>query len=117
MPQKPEQVLIEQRTSAASHIEGLAIDQETGRHEEARVGEPIHELHDGRDLQRGKASRSRKPVTIIAQTKKGIRIQVRPLARRLMMVAMKFTAPNSEDVMMNTIADSHMVWPVQKTLG
>ena len=41
----------------------------------------------------GKASSSRKPVTSIAQTKNGMRIQVMPRARRLMMVVMKLTEP------------------------
>ena len=56
-------------------------------------------------------------MTSIAQTKKGSRIQVRPFARRLMMVVMKLTAPRSEEEMTKTMARSHQVWPVQKMLG
>ena len=34
-----------------------------------------------------------------------------------MIVARKFIAPSSEEVMMKTIANSHCVWPVQKIHG
>jgi len=57
----------------------------------------------------GKASRSRKPITNIAQQKKGIFIQDMPLVRRLMRVAMKLTEPRSDAEMLNTIAESHQV--------
>ena len=64
----------------------------------------------------GKASRRRKPVTSIAQTKKGMRIQVIPRARRLMIVVMKFTAPSSDEVISSTRPISHWVWPASHWL-
>ena len=42
----------------------------------------------------------------MAQTKKGMRIQVIPLQRRLMMVVRKLTAPRSEEVIRKTIPNS-----------
>ena len=50
----------------------------------------------------GNASNNRKPVTNCAHTKNGNRIQVMPGARNWMMVAMKFTAPSSDEVINNT---------------
>ena len=64
----------------------------------------------------GKARRSRKAVTNIAQQKKGIFIHAMPLVRRLMMVAMKLTEPRSDAEMLNTIAESHQVWPCPQML-
>ena len=46
----------------------------------------------------GKASNKRNAVMNCAHTKNGNRSQVMPGARRLMMVAMKFTAPSSDEV-------------------
>ena len=65
----------------------------------------------------GKASRRRKPVTSIAQTKNGSLIQVMPLHRRFIIVVMKFTAPKSEEVINNTIPNSQNVCPVYQRLG
>jgi len=61
----------------------------------------------------GKARRRRKPVTSIAQTKKGRRIQVMPRQRRLIIVQMKFTAPRRDEVISRAMPTSHCVWPVQ----
>src|SRR6185436_14966304 len=57
----------------------------------------------------GNASNSRKPVTNCAQTKKGNRIQVIPGARNWMIVAKKFTAPRSDEVIRQTIPTTHQV--------
>src|SRR5882762_8721529 len=58
------------------------------------------------------AGRSRKAVTSWACTKKGSRQKERPFARIWTMVTMKLIEPNSELVMISTIANSHMVWPM-----
>ena len=50
-------------------------------------------------------------VTNCAQTKNGSRIHVMPGARSWMMVAMKFTAPSSDDVMSSTMPTSQNAWP------
>ncbi len=63
----------------------------------------------------GKASSSRKAVTNCAQTKKGSRIQVMPGARNWMIVAIKLTAPRSEDVIRKTMPMSQKVWPLVGT--
>ena len=55
----------------------------------------------------GKARSRRKPVTSIDQTKNGIRIQVIPRTRRLMMVVMKLTEPRSDEVMRQTSPINH----------
>ena len=59
----------------------------------------------------GKASSSRNAVTNCAQTKNGSRIQVMPGARNCMIVAMKFTAPSSDEVMRNTMPMIQKVCP------
>ena len=59
----------------------------------------------------GNASSNRNAVTNCAQTKNGRRIQVMPGARNWMIVAMKFTAPSSDEVMSNTMPISQNVWP------
>ena len=59
----------------------------------------------------GNASSSRNAVTNCAQTNNGSRIQVMPGARNWMMVAMKFTAPSSDDVMRKTMPMIQNVWP------
>ena len=64
------------------------------------------------DSSGGKASSSRKAVTNCAQTKNGRRIHVMPGARSWMMVAMKFTAPSSEDVINSTMPMIQNVWPL-----
>ena len=61
----------------------------------------------------GKARRRRKPVTNIAQTKNGRRIQVSPLARRLMIVVRKLTAPRRDEEIRKTIPSSHCVCPAR----
>ena len=61
----------------------------------------------------GKASRSRNAVTNCAQTKNGSRIQVIPLARSWMIVAMKLTAPRSDEVIRRMNPTSQSVWPFQ----
>ena len=63
----------------------------------------------------GNASRSRNAVTNCAQTKNGRRIQVMPGARSWMMVAMKFTAPSSDEVISNTMPISQKVWPLNRS--
>ena len=50
-------------------------------------------------------------MTNCAQTKNGIRIQVMPGARNWMMVAMKLTAPSSDEVMSSTMPTSQNAWP------
>ena len=50
--QEPEQVLPEDRVAAAGVGEDLAADDEAARHEEARAGHAIHQLHDARGLER-----------------------------------------------------------------
>jgi hypothetical protein len=57
----------------------------------------------------GNASSSRKAMTNIAHVKNGRRIQVSPLARRLITVVSTFTAPSSEAEILNTMAKSHCV--------
>ena len=57
----------------------------------------------------GNASKSKKPVTNIDHTKNGMRIQVMPRARRLMMVVMKLTEPRSEEVIKRTKPINHCV--------
>ena len=59
----------------------------------------------------GNASTSRNAVTNWAQTKNGSRIHVIPGARSWMIVAMKFTDPRSDAVMLNTIPMIQSVWP------
>ena len=59
----------------------------------------------------GNASSSRKAVTNCAHTKKGSRMKVSPLARSWTIVAMKLTAPSSDEVIRNIIPMSHHVWP------
>ncbi len=60
----------------------------------------------------GNASRSRNAVTSWACTKKGSRQKERPFARICTMVTMKLIEPKSELVMISTIANSHIVWPM-----
>ena len=62
----------------------------------------------------GKASSSRKAVTNCAQKKNGSRIHVMPGARSWMIVAMKFTEPRSDAVMLKTMPMSQSVWPFMK---
>ena len=64
----------------------------------------------------GKASRRRNAVTNCAHVKNGIRIQVIPGARSWMTVAMKFTAPKSDDVMRKTMPMSQNVCPSVGTM-
>ena len=53
MSEKPEQVLPQQRIAAAGNaLQRHAADDETARQEEARAGMAIHQLEDGRRLQR-----------------------------------------------------------------
>ena len=59
----------------------------------------------------GNARSSRNAVTNCAQTKNGIRIHVIPGARNWMIVAMKFTAPSSDDVIRKIIPTSQNVCP------
>jgi hypothetical protein len=59
----------------------------------------------------GNARSSRNAVTNCAHTKKGSRNHVMPGARSCTMVAMKFTAPKSDEMMSRNIATSHHVWP------
>src|SRR6202012_1443944 len=59
----------------------------------------------------GKASRSRKAVMNCAQTKNGRRIQVMPGARSWMIVAMKFTEPSSDAVILKIMPTSQSVCP------
>src|SRR6202012_1649682 len=59
----------------------------------------------------GNASNKMNAVTNCAHTKNGRRIQVMPGARNWMMVAMKFTAPNKEDVIRSTMPTSQKAWP------
>jgi len=59
----------------------------------------------------GNASNKRKPVTNCAHTKNGNRIHVMPGARSWMMVAMKFTAPNSDEVISKTNPTSKNACP------
>ena len=65
----------------------------------------------------GNASSSRKAVTNCAQTKNGSRIHVMPGARNWMIVAMKFTAPSSDEVIRNTMPISQNVWPSRRDRG
>ena len=51
-------------------------------------------------------------MTNCAHTKKGKRMNVRPLARSWMMVVMKLTAPSSDEVIRKIIPMSHIVWPM-----
>src|SRR5207245_2414771 len=60
----------------------------------------------------GKASSSRKAVTNCAQQKNGKRIQVMPGARNWIIVAMKFTAPSSDEVIKKIIPTIQKVWPL-----
>ena len=55
----------------------------------------------------GNARSRRNEVTNCAHTKNGNRIHVSPGARNWMIVARKFTAPSSDEVMMKTIPMSH----------
>ena len=59
----------------------------------------------------GNASSSKKPVTNCAQTKNGSRIHVMPGARNWMIVAMKLTAPSSDDVIRRIIPINQNVCP------
>jgi hypothetical protein len=59
----------------------------------------------------GKASSSRYAVIKMAQQKNGIRIHVMPGARSWTIVAMKFTEPSSDAVMLNTMPMIQSVWP------
>ena len=59
----------------------------------------------------GNASSSRNDVTSCAQTKKGRRMKVRPLARSCTIVTMKLIEPRSDDVIRKTMPKSHTVWP------
>ena len=59
----------------------------------------------------GKASSRRKAVTNCAHTKKGNRMKVSPFTRSWMVVAMKLTAPSSDEVIRKTIPISQIVWP------
>ena len=52
-------------------------------------------------------------MTNCAQTKNGSRIQVMPGARSWMIVAMKFTAPSSDEVIRKTMPISQNVWPLK----
>jgi len=60
----------------------------------------------------GNASSSRNAVTSWAQTKKGMRMKLRPLARSCTIVTMKFTEPSSDEVIRNTMPSSQIVWPI-----
>ena len=60
----------------------------------------------------GNASSSRNAVTSCAHTKNGSRSQVIPGARSCTIVVMKLTDPSSDDVIRNTIPNSHQVCPV-----
>ena len=63
------------------------------------------------DLAIVQSANSRNAVTNCAHTKNGSRIQVMPGARNWMIVAMKLTAPSSDDVMRNTIPMIQNVCP------
>ena len=63
------------------------------------------------DSSGGKARSRRKAVTNCAQTKNGSRIQLIHLARSWMIVAMKLTAPSSEDVINSTMPMIQNVCP------
>ena len=62
----------------------------------------------------GNASSSRNAVTNCAQVKNGRRIHVMPGARSWMMVAMKFTEPSSDAVMLKTMPLIQSVCPLKK---
>src|SRR4051812_35823568 len=62
----------------------------------------------------GKASSKRNAVTNWHQTKKGRRIQVRPLARSWMMVVIKLTAPSKDEVIRRMKPTSQRVCPLKK---
>ena len=51
-------------------------------------------------------------VTNQVQQVSGIRIMVRPLARRSSVVTMKFSAPSSEAMQKTAIDASHRSWPM-----
>jgi hypothetical protein len=57
----------------------------------------------------GNASKSKNPVTNIAQTKNGILIQVIPLALRFIIVVIKLTDPNKDEDMSITSPSNHCV--------
>jgi hypothetical protein len=115
--EEPEQVLEEQRRAAAGKIgEALGLGEQPGGHEERRVATRSINCMMPAASSGGKASSSRKPVTSIAHTKNGMRIQVMPRARRLMMVVMKFTDPSSDEVINSTRPISHCVWPASHWL-
>jgi len=61
----------------------------------------------------GNASKSRNAVTNCAHTKNGSRIQVSPLARNWMMVAMKLIAPSKDDVIRKIKPISQSVCPLK----
>ena len=46
-----------------------------------------------------------------AHTKKGNRMKVSPFTRSWIVVAMKLTAPSSDEVIRKIIPMSHIVWP------
>ena len=52
--QEPEQVLPQQRAAAAADVGEVPADRQAGRQEEAGVRHLVHQLHDGRGLQRRK---------------------------------------------------------------
>ena len=97
MPEEPKQMLPEKRAAAAADVQRRAVHDQPARHEKAGRRPPGPSAASRpRTSSGGKASSSRNAVTNCAQTKNGSRIQVMPLARSWMMVAMKLTAPRSD---------------------
>jgi hypothetical protein len=52
MTEEPEQMLPEERVTAAGNLQRLSPNHKAAREEEARAGEPVHELQDSGALER-----------------------------------------------------------------
>ena len=52
MPEEPKQVLPQKWTAAAADMHNRAVHHHSAGHEETRVGQAVHQLHDDRGLER-----------------------------------------------------------------
>ena len=74
----------------------------------------IHGLHDARGFERREGEQQQERGDELRPDEEGSRIQVMPGARSWMIVAMKFTEPSSDAVMLKTMPISQSVCPLKK---
>ncbi len=73
----------------------------------------IHQLHDARGFERREREQQQEGGDELRPNEERQPHPGHPRARSWMIVAMKFTAPSSDEVIRNTMPISQSVWPFQ----